>query len=299
MKRHDNDTWDLATSVGATATMVAAARAAASRQADPIINDPFAEPLVQAAGIDLFARLAKGDLEFADIGTDWFLYLFAARSRFFDGFFPTAWSVGIRQAVIVASGLDSRAYRLEWPADATVYELDQPKVIEFKNSTLARLGAAPTAQLRSVGIDLRQDWPDALQQAGFDHLQPTAWLVEGLMIGYLPSEAQNRILEQITALSAPGSQLTADHLPSGSRSVGSMILSTAEIWKQHGFEVNFGDLTYSHDHNDVEEYLQTHGWRTTDRGLAELLSAAGAPADGMDLSPNGHGGIRFLTGTRY
>jgi methyltransferase (TIGR00027 family) len=127
MKRSDNDTWDLATSVGATATMVAAARAAASRQADPIINDPFAEPLVDAAGVELFARLARGELEFADVETGWVMDFFAVRTRFFDGFFPTALSAGIRQAVIVGSGLDSRAYRLEWPAGSIVFEIDQPE----------------------------------------------------------------------------------------------------------------------------------------------------------------------------
>ncbi|MBO0880936.1 MAG: class I SAM-dependent methyltransferase [Mycobacterium sp.] len=298
MRRSDNDTWDLAKSVGATATMVATARAAASRQPDPIIHDPFAEPLVRAVGIEFFARLASGDLEFADIGTDWFPDLFAVRAAFFDRFFPAACSAGIRQAVIVASGLDSRAYRLEWPAGTNVYEIDQPEVIDFKNSTLAGLGAAPATQLHTVGTDLRQNWPAALEQAGFDPTEPTAWMVEGLMIGYLPGDAQNCLLERITAFSAPGSQLTADHLPSESKSVGSIILSTAEIWKQHGLDVGFGDLTYSHEHNDAEKRLQTHGWNTTSYRLADLLSNAGVPAGAMDLSPNGQGAMHYLTATR-
>lgn len=298
MKRSDKDTWDLATSVGATATMVAAARAAASRQADPIINDPFAEPLVRAAGIDLFSRLASGDLEFADIETGWMMDFFAVRARFFDAFFPKALSTGIRQAVIVGSGLDSRAYRLQWPGGTVVYEIDQPEVIEFKNSILTRAGATPAAQLRTVGIDLRCDWSTALQQAGFDAAQPAAWLAEGLMIGYLPGDAQARMLDQLTELSARGSQLSADHLKHHSTSIGSHMQDVAESWKRQGFAVAFGDLTYSHDRNDVEKYLQARGWHTTARSLDELLNAAGVSAGTIDTGPNGHGAIEYLTATR-
>jgi methyltransferase (TIGR00027 family) len=298
MKRSDGDSWDLASSVGATATMVATARAAASRRADPIINDPFAEPLVCAAGVELFARLASGELEFADIGTGWMPDFFGVRARYFDTFFPAALRAGIRQVVIVGSGLDSRAYRLEWPADAIVYEIDQPGVIEFKNSTMARLGATPTTQLRTVGVDLRQDWPTALQQAGFDSTQSTAWIAEGLMIGYLPGDAQTRLLDQVTALSAAGSQLTADHLPSGSKSVGSMILDTADIWKQHGFDVDFGALTYSHECSDAEKYLRSHGWHITSHRLTDLLRAAGMSCEDMDVGPNGQGAMHYLRATR-
>ena len=298
MNRRDNDTWDLTTSVGATATMVAAARAVASRQPEPIINDPFAQPLVRAAGIELFARLVDGDLDYAEIGSAWMPEFFGVRAHFFDNFLPSVLSAGIRQAVIVASGLDSRAYRLVWPDGTTVYEIDQPGVIEFKNSVLSGLGAVPTTHLRTVGIDLRQDWPAALQQAGFDSAQPTAWMAEGLMIGYLPSEAQDHLLDQITALSARGSKLIADHLPKRSKSVGSMILSTAKTWTQQGFDVDFGDLTYSHEHNDAEKYLRTRGWHTIGHSLAELLNAAGRSGAGMDLGPNGQGAIRYLIATR-
>ncbi|BBX95239.1 hypothetical protein MLAC_05330 [Mycobacterium lacus] len=189
MERSDNDTWDLATSVGATATMVACARAVAGRQTNPIVNDPFAEPLVRAVGVELFARLASGELEFSDIGSGWMPDFFGVRTRFFDGFLGSAMSAGLRQTVIVGSGLDSRAYRLAWPTGTVIYEIDQPEVIEFKDTMLAGVGATPAARLRSVGVDLRQEWPTALRQEGFDPRQPTAWLAEGLMIGYLPGDA--------------------------------------------------------------------------------------------------------------
>src|SRR6516225_672999 len=203
MPRTDNDTWDLATSVGSTATMVAAARAIATKADNPLIEDRFAEPLVRAVGVEFFTRWVSDDLSAADVDHDlsgWKLEhmpaAMAARTRFFDSFFEGATDAGIRQAVILASGLDARAYRLAWPADLTLFEIDQPQVIGFKAATLTRLGVAPKADLRTVAIDLRQDWPKALKGAGFDPSRPTAWIAEGLF-GYLPPEAQDRLLDNI------------------------------------------------------------------------------------------------------
>jgi methyltransferase (TIGR00027 family) len=298
MKRSDDDSWDLTTSVGVTATMVAAARAAASRQQHPIIRDPLAEPLVRAAGVELFTRLASGDLEFSDVGTGWMPDFFGVRASFFDGFFPSVLPAGIRQAVIVASGLDSRAYRLQWPAGTVLYEIDQPGVIAFKNAVLSQLDVKPATEVHAVAADLRHDWPMLLRQSGFDPAKPTAWMLEGLMIGYLPGDAQNRMLDQITALSAPGSQLVADHLLANSTSVGSHIAEAAAAWRQQGFDVDFGNLTYSHERNDAEGYLRARGWKTIDHHLTDLLRAAGVPAGDMDTGPNGHGGIHYLTATR-
>lgn len=298
MNRSDDDSWDLATSVGATATMVATARAAASRRPDPIINDPFAAPLACAAGVEVFTLLASGKLDFADIGSDWIPDYFGLRGWFFDGHFAGALAAGVRQAVIVGSGLDARAYRLQWPADAIVYEIDQPGVIEFKRTILTRLGAKPATQLRTVGVDLRHDWPAALRQKGFDPEQPTAWLAEGLMIGYLPGDAQNRMLERITELSADGSRLSADHLPPASKSIGSLILETAAKWRELGYHVDFGNLTYSHKRNDAKAYLESLGWRTTGYSFGDLLGAAGVAAGEMDTGPNGQGAIHYLTASK-
>src|SRR6201999_3997563 len=179
---------DLATSVGATATMVAAGRAVASKAENALIDDPFAEPLVRAVGIDFLARWVNGDIDPADIDVvedGWGLQrmadLMGARTRYFDAFFNDAMAAGIRQAVILASGLDARGYRLSWPADTKLFEIDQPLVIEFKTTTLAGLGAEPTADLRAVPVDLRHDWPNALAAAGFDATAPSAWIAEGLL----------------------------------------------------------------------------------------------------------------------
>ncbi|HEX7826335.1 MAG TPA: class I SAM-dependent methyltransferase, partial [Mycobacterium sp.] len=207
MERTSNDTWDLASSVGATATMVAAGRALASKEADPLIHDPYAGPLVRAVGIDFFTRLVDGTISASDVddggATALMTGMMAVRTRFFDDFFIDATASGVRQVVILASGLDSRAYRLPWPDGTVVYEIDQPQVIEAKTAAMADIGATPTAERRAVAIDLRDDWPEALRQAGFDAALPTAWSGEGLLV-YLPPEAQDRLFDEITALSAPG-----------------------------------------------------------------------------------------------
>ena len=302
MARTDNDSWDLARSVGATATMVAAARAAATRKA--VIDDPFAEPLVRAVGVDFFTRLAVGEADFADLGggagfgrmTD----NFAARTRFFDDFFTDAMGAGIRQVVIVASGLDSRAYRLPWRAGTTVYEIDQPEVIEFKTTTLNRLGVAPTADRRTVGIDLRQDWPAALRRAGFDHTQPTAWNAEGLLIGFLPPHAEERLLDHITALSAAGSRFAGDYGSLGDQSeqMQEQMAALADRWRDHGVDIDAANLTYAGDHTDVAAYLQAHGWDTVGATLADLFATAGlSPLQGEDLEA-GPVSIVYVTATR-
>src|SRR5580693_2472331 len=283
MARTDRDSWDLASSVGATATMVAAARAAASRRPDPVINDPFAEPLVRAVGLDLFTKVASGELDFADVddgaGFPRMVDTFAARARFYDDYFAQASAAGVRQVVIVASGLDSRPYRLSWPAGTTLYEIDRPEVIELKTTTLSELGAVPGAEHRPVGIDLREDWPAALQRAGFDATQPTAWLAEGVLIGFLPPAAEVRLLDNVIALSATGSRLAADFgsLSGTSQEAQEQARIMAEGWRRQGLELDIASLTYPGEHTDVATHLQAEGWETVSSGLADLFVAAGLP----------------------
>lgn len=186
LRTHD-DTWDIATSVGSTAVMVAAARAVESDSPEPLISDPYARLLVANAGTGVWEtlldealtdKLESVDPEIAAVYHHMRSYQ-AVRTHFFDAYFAEAVDAGIRQVVILASGLDSRAYRLDWPAGTTVYEIDQPKVLAYKETTLAAHNVTPTAQRRAVAIDLRQDWPAALTAAGFDPAAPTAWLAEG------------------------------------------------------------------------------------------------------------------------
>src|ERR1700680_2981124 len=134
MARTDNDTWDLATSVGATATMVAAARAIATKAENPLIDDRFADPLVRAVGGAFCTRWVTGEFDAADLDDSesaWRLEhmpdAMAVRTRYFDSFFLDATQAGIRQAVILASGLDAGAYRLAWPADISAVGIAQPQ----------------------------------------------------------------------------------------------------------------------------------------------------------------------------
>jgi methyltransferase (TIGR00027 family) len=302
--RTDNDTWDLASSVGATATMVAAARAIASKADKPLIDDPFAEPLVRAVGIDLWTRLATGEVNPADLDHDAAVGMqrmadnMAVRTKFFDEFFLDSTNSGIRQAVILASGLDSRAYRLAWPAGVTVYEIDQPDVVEFKSRTLAQLGAEPTAKLRTVAMDLRYDWPSALIEEGFDPNEPAAWSAEGLL-GYLPPDAQDRLLDTVTELSAPGSRVAVESVPSidpsdQQRAIERM-RTASERWRDHGFDLDFADLVYLGDRNEAAAYLANHGWELASRSVEELFAANGLAPLEVDEDGN-FGQLYYISG---
>jgi methyltransferase (TIGR00027 family) len=263
--------------VGATATMVATSRAMASRGPEPLLDDPFAEPLVRAVGLAPFVRILDGDLSFEDdsvLNRKARAEQMTVRTRFFDDFFTNAARSGVRQAVILASGLDTRGYRLPWGDGVVVYEIDQPEVIEFKTRTLADLGAAPTAELRSVAIDLRDDWPAALRAKGFDTGQPTAWSAEGLL-PYLPADAQDRLFDNITALSAPGSQLATEHVPDPNAFTGERLKQISERWRSFGFDLNAEDLFYVGDRAVVVDYLTEHGWQVDAHPARELYARNG------------------------
>ena len=272
--RTDDDSWDIATSVGATAVMVAAARAAETDKDNPLIRDPYAKVLVAAAGTGIWefmldnefvAKVADSDPEVAAIVEHMGSYQ-AVRTHFFDEFFTAAAGAGIRQIVILASGLDSRAYRLPWPAGTTVYELDQPKVLEYKAATLNQHGATPKAPRREVPIDLRFDWPKALREAGFDPSVPTAWLAEGLLM-YLPADAQDRLFEQVTELSTAGSRISAETVGIHAADRRERMRERFErIAAQFGIDdtLDVGELTYEDpDRADVAVWLDEHGWQST------------------------------------
>ena len=256
--------------------MVAAARARETESADPLIVDPFARVLVDGAGTGMWEtfidesvteRIKAADPEAAAIFENMLGYQ-AVRTHFFDAFFTDAANSGIRQVVILASGLDARAYRLKWPAGTVVFEIDQPKVLEYKSQTLATHGATATATLREVAIDLRQDWPTALRAAGFDPTAPTAWLAEGLLM-YLPAEAQDTLFTEITALSAPGSRVSAEaigHRDEERRE--QMRMRWEKMADEIGLErpVDISDLTYNDSHRaDLTEWLGAHGWIASGR----------------------------------
>src|ERR1700758_391959 len=285
MTRTDQDSWDLASSVGATATMVAAARAAASAEADAIIDDPFAAPLVRAVGLDFFIRLVDGDLPLSGIPSESqqgerALRLetdsIAVRTRFFDDFFLNAARDGVRQSVILAAGLDARAYRLAWPPGSVVYEVDQPKVVEFKTTAMSDLGAAPTADRRTVAVDLRDDWPAALRRSGFNVTQPTSWSAEGLLM-YLPPDAQDRLFDNITELSAPGSKLATEY--HGDDDSGRTMTERAQAfnqrWANLGCDIDLSGLFFDGERSNVVEYLGDRGWHVTTRPRRDFFADYG------------------------
>lgn len=287
MPRPDDDNWDLATGVGVTATIVAAGRAMATRDPRGLIDDPFAEPLVRAVGLDLFTKMMDGELDMSTIAhvsptvARAMVDGNAVRTKYFDDYILSATDEGIRQVAILASGLDARAYRLPWPAGTVVYEIDQPQVVEFKATTLADLGAEPSATLRAVPIDLRADWPTALQAAGFDPAAPTAWLAEGLLM-YLKPEAQDRLFDTITALSAPGSRVATEFVTSVVDFDAERARTISNPFRDHGVDVDLASLVYTGRRNHALDYLGAKGWRLEGVPLAELFRRSGLDAPAPD-----------------
>ncbi|MDT5254837.1 MAG: hypothetical protein QOH07_3791 [Mycobacterium sp.] len=283
--RTDGDSWDITESVGATALSVAAARAVETAAADPLIRDQFAYLLVSSAG-QPWARLAS-DLEW--IGDDdhgrrahrLACDYQAVRTHYFDSYFAEAVAAGVRQVVILAAGLDSRAFRLDWPAGTTVYEIDQPQVVTYKTTTLHSAGAAPTAERRTVPVDLRDDWAAALKAAGFDRSQPTAWLAEGLL-PYLPAEAQDRLFDLLSALSAPGSRVAVEAFSLGAtdneRRRAARRTRFERIRQRLGLDINVETLTYQENHRaDAAEWLSEHGWQVNAVSNADEMARLGRP----------------------
>ncbi|OBI47187.1 SAM-dependent methyltransferase [Mycobacterium sp. E796] len=295
LRTHD-DTWDIKTSVGSTAVMVAAARAVETERPDPLIRDPYARLLVEGAGAGVLweAMLdpeVAAKVEALDEDSAAHLHHMrgyqAVRTHFFDTYFADAVAAGIRQIVILASGLDSRAYRLDWPAGTTVYELDQPEVLAYKSTTLAENGVTPAADRREVAIDLRQDWPAALRAAGFDPTQRTAWLAEGLLM-YLPAEAQDRLFTLIGELSPAGSRVSAETAPNHADERRQQMRERfRKVADEIGLEetVDVGELMYRDDHRaDVAEWLNEHGWRATAEHSIDAMRRLGRLVENVPMA---------------
>jgi methyltransferase (TIGR00027 family) len=300
--RTDNDTWEITESVGATALGVAAARAAETESEDPLISDPFARVFLDAAGEGLWNWFAAPDLpaEIVEAQPDLarrmrgMVDYMAARTSFFDQFFLDATRAGLHQVVILAAGLDSRAWRLPWPDGTTVYELDQPRVLEFKASTLREHGAQPTCNLVPVPVDLRHDWPAALRQAGFDPSAPSAWSAEGLL-PFLPAVAQELLFERVQALGAAGSRIAVeapgdDFLDQAAQAKQrENMQQVRELMAKLEPERDIPDVTdlwYFEEREDVAEWLRRNGWDVTVTPAEALMARYGrTPPDVEDAAP--------------
>lgn len=268
--RTADDQWDITSSVGVTALAVAAGRALETRRADPLVDDPLAQRFVDAAGT-LSAVPADPD-DAADPLVVQAGYQ-GVRSRFFDEALTGA---GTTQVVLLAAGLDARALRLPWPAGTTVYEIDQPKVLDFKDGVVAGAGVAPTARRVTVPVDLRHDWPAALTAAGFDPDRPTAWLAEGLL-PYLPADAERLLFERVHALSAPGSRIAVEHF-------GDLVERIAD---DPSFRAAAREMLHTTDVRELffaeprsepcDGWLRRHGWTVTARPVREVAAGYGRP----------------------
>ncbi|CAM2756726.1 SAM-dependent methyltransferase [Mycobacterium intermedium] len=309
LRTHD-DTWDIRTSVGTTAVMVAAARAVETEQPDPLIRDPYAKLLVTNANAgviweamldpEMVAKVDELDAEAAAMIRHMRGYQ-AVRTNFFDTFFRNAADAGIRQIVILASGLDSRAYRLDWPAGTTVYEIDQPQVLDYKSRTLAEHGVTPSADRREVAIDLRQDWPAALRDAGFDPTVPTAWLAEGLLM-YLPAEAQDKLFTQIGELSAPGSRVAAETAANQADDRRQQVRERFRQIAEHlGYEetIDVGELMYRDENRArLSDWLNDHGWRAAAQTSADEMQRLGRWVEEVPMADDKDAFSEFVTAER-
>jgi methyltransferase (TIGR00027 family) len=280
--RSDNDSWDITTSVGSTALFVAAARGLEAQKPTPAVVDEYAEVFCRAAG-GMWADVLDGKptdlpLTTTDFG-EYFVNYLAARTHYFDGYFAAAADAGVRQIVLLAAGLDSRAYRLAWPAGTVVFELDRREVLDFKGEALAACGATPSADRREIAVDLREDWPQALQHSGFDADAPSAWIAEGLLI-YLPASAQGELFSSVDALAAQGSHIAVeDTVPLDTETFA---LKRRESLYQTADGNNFFTLTYNERHAVADQWLAQHGWDAAVTPLNDYLRSLGRPLPAED-----------------
>lgn len=285
--------WDIATSVGITALGVASARAIETHRPDALINDPFAELFVRAAALPAPMPTTPAELAAMSPPGSWMLdwrYM-GVRTRLFDDFFDGALTAGLRQAVILAAGLDARAFRLGWPPDSVVFEVDQPQVLAFKLEVLAEHDAAPRCQHRPVPVDLRADWAAPLRAAGFDPAAPTAWLVEGLL-PYLDPAAEQRLLATIDGLSAPGSRLAVED----AKKIGQTLPAEQYEAASEHWGVDLRTLVHEEDDRDAAATLRGRGWTIIAEPIEQTAARYGHCLD-PTLAPTIEAS-RFLTGER-
>jgi methyltransferase (TIGR00027 family) len=299
MARHDSDSWEITETVGKTALVAAALRAAETESENPLISDPFARVFLNVAGdggLNWFAA-AEVPAEIAELAPDLkprmkgLVDYMAVRTGFFDQFFLDATRAGVRQVAILAAGLDSRSWRLPWPDGVTVYELDLPQVLEFKSRTLRENGARPTCNLVNVPVDLRHDWPAELLQAGFDTSAPSAWSVEGLLM-FLPAAAQELLFERVQELGATGSRIVVeapgenylDDARAARRETMQRTRDLAAKLQLRGGMPDFHDLWYFEEREDAANTLDRHGWDVTVTPAAEVMAGYGRRPP-QDIAP--------------
>ncbi|MBW0016949.1 MAG: class I SAM-dependent methyltransferase [Mycobacterium sp.] len=293
--RTDDDDWDIVSGVGYTALLVAGWRALHAVSTQPLVRDEYAKYFV-AASHDPYLMGALGNPGVTE-DENAFPRLYGVQTRFFDDFFSSASAAGIRQAVIVAAGLDSRAYRLDWPDGTTIFEVDLPKVLEFKARVLSEHGATPKARRIDIAADLRTHWPAPLKAAGFDRHSRSAWSVEGIL-PYLTDDAQSALFTQITDLCAPGSQIAIGALGSRLDHDKLSALEAAHPGVNKSGAVDFSALTYE-TKTDPAHWLAAHGWDVEPvRNTLDLQAGYGMSPPDVDVKIDGFMRSQYITATR-
>jgi methyltransferase (TIGR00027 family) len=201
------------------------------------------------------------------------------RSRFFDEYFGAATEAGISQVVLLAAGLDSRAFRLDWPAGTELYEVDQALVLTFKDEVLR--DTRPRCARHAVAADLRDDWGATLRAAGFDPARPAAWLAEGLL-SFLPPQTERDMFAIVTALSAPGSQIAVEAPPGDKRHrvLGSDFAAAEEL-----LGVPVPAIWQTEPRPEAHDVLRTDGWSIAVDLLGEAARRYGRPVPGVMTRP--------------
>ncbi|MFC9517285.1 class I SAM-dependent methyltransferase [Nocardiaceae bacterium NPDC056970] len=283
--------WDIVTGVGITALGVAAGRAMETHRDGGLVADPYAEAFVEAAAPPAPMPTRLEDADDREVPWRSMADYMGVRSRYFDDYLGAASGAGIGQVVLLAAGLDVRAYRLEWPDGTTVYELDAPKVLSFKDDVLAAQGASPRAERRAVAVDLREDWPKALQEQGFDRAAPSAWLAEGLL-PFLPNVAKERLCRFVTDLSTPGSRFEVEHIDD----VRGMMQEESTQRARDLFGVDIESLWPDDGPFDPAEWLADHGWDVDVERSADVAERFGRTLE----SPGGDSSrsSMFITAVR-
>lgn len=255
------------TGVPKTALGVARIRAGESARSDHLFNDPYAAAFVAAMPDAYSADALRSDAERV-IGARIAVQV-VVRTRFYDDYLLAATKEGVRQVVLLAAGLDTRAFRLDWPAGTEVFELDLPDMVDFKESVMAQTGAAPTATRTAIRADLTADWTTSLVAAGFKESQPTAWLIEGLLV-YLTYDDAARLLETVGQLSAPGSTLSCE-LGRGAMQLAQIAAARSGAGASEAVSLWQGGV------EDVPSWLAEHGWSVETHELDVLAASYGRP----------------------
>jgi len=262
---------------------VATARALEAQKPRPLAVDPFAEVFCRAVG-GHWADVLDGKAPHHPLNSDWgkhFVNFQGARTKYFDEYFRRAADAGVRQVVILAAGLDSRAYRLHWPTGTTIFELDRPQVLDFKRDVLTRHGAQARAERREIAVDLREDWPQALRDSGFDADKPSAWIAEGLLV-YLPATAQEQLFAGIDSLAGPGSHVAVEDGAPMSTAEFEAAVEEERAAAAEGDQRLFFRLVYNEQCAPATEWFGQRGWTAVGTPLADYLREVGRPVPGPD-----------------